>query len=361
MKMQRNLGIDLMRIISMYMIVILHVLGQGGVLWNLKNLTLQYNLAWLLEILCYCSVNCYALITGYVMVHSKFRYKKIIKLWLGVLFWSIILTLTMKVINPSLIGKKDILKSMFPIVFNEYWYFSAYFCLFLFIPFINKFINDLDQFTFRRLIFTIIILFLVVGLITDPFGASSGYSFVWLLLAYTMGAYIKKYRCFSSIKSGKIFLGIILSIFFVFIFKILNIKYPNIGSGLFGSDLFVKYNSLPIMMASVGLFILTLRFHVHNKYFKRFIKRLSPATFGVYIVHTQTWIWECIMKNRFQYLLNYCTSKLFIYVLGYAFIIYMTCSFLELFRIYLFKKINIDGFVDNIYGVLKLWGRKLKI
>ena len=28
----RNLGIDLLRIVSMFMIVLLHVLGQGGIL-----------------------------------------------------------------------------------------------------------------------------------------------------------------------------------------------------------------------------------------------------------------------------------------------------------------------------------------
>ena len=87
MKNGRNYGIDLIRIISMYMIVILHVLGQGGILWNLEKLSFRYNISWLLEIFCYCSVTCYALITGYVMNNGKFKYKKIINLWSGVYRW----------------------------------------------------------------------------------------------------------------------------------------------------------------------------------------------------------------------------------------------------------------------------------
>ena len=80
---KRNLGIDLLRIISMYMIVILHVLGQGGILFNLEIFSNKYNIAWILEIICFCSVNLYGFITGYVMTGSKFKYKKIINLWIS--------------------------------------------------------------------------------------------------------------------------------------------------------------------------------------------------------------------------------------------------------------------------------------
>ena len=38
---ERNIGIDLLRIISMYMILILHVLGQGEILSNCKQFSLS--------------------------------------------------------------------------------------------------------------------------------------------------------------------------------------------------------------------------------------------------------------------------------------------------------------------------------
>ena len=134
----RNLGIDLLRIVSMYMVVILHVLGHGGILRNLEVLSLSYCVLWLLEITCYCAVNCYALITGYVMVNSKFKYKKIFYLWLDVLFWRLLLTFIMNFMFPDLVGKKDFLYSVFNVMFNSYWYFSSYFALFFFIPFITQ-------------------------------------------------------------------------------------------------------------------------------------------------------------------------------------------------------------------------------
>lgn len=357
----RNYGIDFLRIISMYMIVILHVLGQGGVLWNLEKLSLKYSIAWLLEIFCYCSVTCYALITGYVMSNGKFRYKKIINLWLGVIFWSIILTLIMNALHPGMIGKKNILKSMFPIIFNKYWYFSAYFGLFFFIPFINKFINFLDKASFKRLILTIVILFSIIGLVAEPFGTSNGYSFIWLLSAYLIGSYIKKNDCFKNVGGLKILFGIIFSILFAFIFKLINLKYPAISTDLFSSDLFIKYNSLFILAASTGLLVLFSRLKVTNKYFKRLIKKLAPATFGVYIIHVQTWIWELFVKDRFKCLINYNPIIMILLVLFFAFILYMLCSYLEMIRRYMFKKLKINNLVDIIYNLIKKIVKKIEL
>ena len=62
---ERNYGIDLLRVISMIGVMTLHVLGHGGVLAITKILTLNYNIAWLLNILFCSAVNCFVLITGY--------------------------------------------------------------------------------------------------------------------------------------------------------------------------------------------------------------------------------------------------------------------------------------------------------
>ena len=73
---ERNLGIDLLRIISMLMIVVLHVLKKGGILENAEVNSAHYYVAWVLEALCIGAVNCYALISGYVGVNSKIKYHK---------------------------------------------------------------------------------------------------------------------------------------------------------------------------------------------------------------------------------------------------------------------------------------------
>ena len=62
-----NRGIELLRIILMFMVVILHVLGAGGILSNADPMSGQYFAGWALETVCYGAVDTFALVSGYVM------------------------------------------------------------------------------------------------------------------------------------------------------------------------------------------------------------------------------------------------------------------------------------------------------
>ena len=63
---ERNYGVDFLRIIATFMVLTLHILGQGGLLVTLTSGTVRYHVFWFLEVVCYCAVNCYGLISGYV-------------------------------------------------------------------------------------------------------------------------------------------------------------------------------------------------------------------------------------------------------------------------------------------------------
>lgn len=75
-----------MKMLAMFMVVILHVLGIGGVLNRCVPLSLNYEVSGILETCAYCAVNCFALASGFVMVNTKFKYHRIIVLWLQVVF-----------------------------------------------------------------------------------------------------------------------------------------------------------------------------------------------------------------------------------------------------------------------------------
>ena len=61
MQQQRNYGIDLLRMFSMLLVVILHTEGHGGVLEAAQGHSVYW--AYLPEAFAYCAVNCYALIS----------------------------------------------------------------------------------------------------------------------------------------------------------------------------------------------------------------------------------------------------------------------------------------------------------
>lgn len=89
---RRNYGIDLLRMLAMWMVIILHILNKGGVLSAAAPLSAGYEAAKLLEAGAYCAVNCYGLISGYVGVQHRFQYSGAIALWLRVTFYTVSIT-----------------------------------------------------------------------------------------------------------------------------------------------------------------------------------------------------------------------------------------------------------------------------
>lgn len=86
---KRNYGIELLRILSMTMIVILHTLRWGGIMDHIAPGSLGEHLGYILETATFCCVNCFAMISGYVMCHSKNRFSRLLLLWLQVMFYSL--------------------------------------------------------------------------------------------------------------------------------------------------------------------------------------------------------------------------------------------------------------------------------
>ena len=74
---ERQYGIDLLRIISMCGIIGLHVINRGGVLAYSDESTLTIQGIRFIAIICYCSVNVFAMISGWLYVGQSIKYKKI--------------------------------------------------------------------------------------------------------------------------------------------------------------------------------------------------------------------------------------------------------------------------------------------
>lgn len=201
-KAERNYGIDILRSVSMFMVVLLHTGGHGGLLYNVELGSARYFSVWFLEIAAYCAVDVFAMITGYVMVSGKFNGFKIIPLWLTVFFYSAGVTMLFYIVpalsqiqKPS--GKEIILRCI-PVCTGQYWYFTKYVGMFFFIPFVNKMLNGLDKKAHSKMCMIIIILFSIFPLFVlnkiDMFALGWGYTSIWLLCMYIIGAYFNLLR-----------------------------------------------------------------------------------------------------------------------------------------------------------------------
>lgn len=340
---KRIYGSDFLRIVSMFFIIILHILGQGGILNNPTPLTANYKMAYFLETAAYCAVNCYALISGYVGISSKFKYSNIIYLWIQVVFYTVLITVVFAIVAPGTVNANTWVNAILPVSHTQYWYFSAYFCMFFFIPFFNFLITNLSKKHATILIITIFFLFSILPTIfsSDIFITANGYSSLWLSILYLMGAYIRKYNVFITL-SKKILLGIyVLCIFITWGAKIgtdiLTIK--NYRFATYIPNL-MDYTSPTILIAAIVLLVCFSRIQFSNSV-KTIIRFFSPLTFSTYLIHAHPLIWIFVMQNRFHQFTDFSPIKLLFSVLAIAFGIYLICSMLDFIRCRFFEILKI--------------------
>ncbi|MBO2526994.1 MAG: acyltransferase [Clostridiales bacterium] len=346
LKQERNYGIDLLRMVAMFMVTVLHVLGQGGVLGNTYGFSGQYLVSWFLELAAYGAVNLYALISGYVGIDSKYRASNFIVLWLQVVLYSLGISVIAALFQPEVCGIEDIIGSAFPILTGQYWYFSAYFCLFLFMPLLNAAINTMSKRSLKWIMIALVVVFSLLASVAreaknDPFCLVGGYSGLWLIVLYAVGAYIKKYglgeKC-SQVVLFLIFLGsVVLSLALKYAIQYFSQK---INGSIYSPRFVASFLSPLILLASVSLLLFFSRLRC-GKAAKKLIAFFAPAAFGVYIIHVHPLIWESLIKNRFVSYASLSPLALAGAVLLTAFGIYLVCSLIDLLRIRIFKLLKI--------------------
>jgi hypothetical protein len=342
----RNSSIELLRIVIMIFIVTMHVCTQGGIINSVTPFTSNYNWVWFIMVVCYCAVNCYALISGYVGIDTAFEYERICRLWVKVCFYTVIITILMKIVSPESVGFMDFIKSITPASSGQYWYFSAYFALFFLTPFLNVLINELDKKRLKLLIFTIVIVFSVIPTFrhTDPFLTGKGYSCIWLVCMYLLGAYLKKIEFFKnySLKMMLILFGGSLILLFGSKIGIEFLVY-RLSGVVAGGGYLLAYTSPIVIIEAVSLMGIFMKIHIKNDIVNNIIKKIGKTTFFVFIIHEHPLLkHKFIIDNFIQYSV-YSSGKMVLFIVGTAITIFVICCAIDLLRegIFILLRVNL--------------------
>lgn len=338
---ERNWGIDLLRIVSMFGIVLLHIISIGGVLQNIDFLSTKYNFVYCLYVAAMCAANCYALISGYVGYDKKFKIKNILRLWIQVAFYSILLTIIIYFVKPGSVSIKDILMSFLPITNNSYWYFTEYFILFFFMPILNIGIQKMENQELKRILIILIAAITISNIIgnsKDIFKLDQGYSALWLIILYVLGAYLNKAKCFEKSSKRSLLLWYVLSVFITFILGIAAGVFSNKFLGrTVGFNIFNIYTSPTIVMESVFLVLLFSKINITSENSKNIIKKLAASSFSVFLIHVHPFIKLYFFKGQFAWISEKSIVVNMLLIVCFSFIIWGGCSVVDFFRQYLFK------------------------
>ena len=342
---KRNYGIDALRILCIFMVLALHILGLGGIADKTSFPEPRFLTVWSFESLLYCVMNCYALITGYVMIQGKYRYTNLIVLWLQVVLVSVGGAVLYYFLRPGAIDKVTVLLSAFPVSRRSYWYFSCYFALYLLIPLLNRAIHSLNR--KQAKVLCILLIAGLSGLTTllnaDPFSLGGGYCALWLMVLYILGACIRKFDFGAKIRSRVLVIGFFLgALITVGVFALLHLETFSGLLRVWRKSSLLLHTSPTILFNSIALLLLFTRLKFRRKWVTKIIGLLSSLSFGVYILHAHPLISNFFFLDKpFAVFADYPIPMMLLSVLLSAAAMFAVFGAIEWLRIRLFEALKV--------------------
>ena len=285
----------------------------------------------------------YVMITGYYMHNSNHNIKKLIKLDLQVLMYTVPIVLLMFIYqnNSFLINYKDVIKNFLPIIFQSYWFVTMYVLLYIFIPYINKLIKLLNKNEFKQLILLgIIILSLIPTLLNMSFIAGE---FPKFILFYLIGSYISLYNINIKYKEIK-FIIIYGLIIFLNLFTLKNLRIDPLY--------FSSTTSILIMLEAIYLFVYFKELKIKNN---KYINLIAGTTFGIYLFHDNFFIRKILWIDIFKNYRFYNSKVLFIHAGGAIMIVFIASIIIELLRQKLEKRLwpIVENGIKKLSNIIK--------
>lgn len=336
-KKERNSSIELLRIISMIMIMSYHFISHGNFEYDTATITIPRLYTYLIQSGGNMGVDAFVIISGYFLIGNKdqlFNFKRILKFWGQIFFYSAGFFILFLILGRAEFSFSAMLEAFMPISFPAWWFAGTYFVLYLLHPFINKLLYALDKAAFQKML----MLFLIIWSVIPTFTTSSYQSnfLLWFVVLYSIGAYIKLYGLVEKF-TAKHYYGIWIGAMFVtylsgIAFTVVGLKIPTFAHHALH---FYTQQSVITVVGAVAMFMAFLK---TNLGYKKWINIISSATFGVYLIHDNTYIrpllWNDIFKNS-----NYQNSLLLIVYLPFCVaIVYSLCTMIDLLRQRLVEK-----------------------
>ena len=166
-KKERESSFELMRILSMFFVVLYHFLiSTGGSILNNSSGNVLVFWEWISMIII-VHVNSFILSTGYFQYKQKFSWKKFFSLLIMGYMYKVIISIILQLVYHTPLSSVEILRTFSPFYFNNYWFLSVYLLLYLLSPYINILINKLSQKEHRNFIILLFIIFTIIPTITN--------------------------------------------------------------------------------------------------------------------------------------------------------------------------------------------------
>ena len=338
---QRDSNIELFRIISMLLIVAHHYVTNSGLTEPTSPIAADPVSGRSLFLLLLgawgkIGINCFVMITGYFMCKSNITAKKFAKLVFEIMFYRIVLYFLLLLGGYEQVSAMGLIKLVLPVSHVDQNFTGCFILFFLFIPFLNILIREMDERRHIKLLLLCFFTYVLFGTVRGgPFGVVMNYV-SWFMVIYFIAAYIRLYpkAWFSDTKKCGILL--ILAIL-VSAASVVCCAYVGSRHGVFSPYYFVT-DSNTFLAVLVGTLAFIFFRSVKVKY-SRFINTVAASTFGVLLIHANSdamrkWLW----RDTVDSVGSYGKSFMPLYAVGCVILIFAVCTVIDILRIKLLEK-----------------------
>ena len=346
-KIKRNPNIELLRIISMMMVLVLHCLSWGGALDYRSGI--QLYVYWWLEALAIVAVDVFILISGYFLVKSNFKAKNVFEVAItGVWIYSVFFTFIAMKIDTQEIRWNTLFKACVPILTKKFWFVNSYVLMYILSPFINKLIHSLSKKCFSMLIVYFVTFFSVRATVfpmTWSQDSTGGMGIINFIMLYCIGAWIRLYYR----KDAKIAKWLSTYFFMSVLLTISKVGLIKLGVESLSTK-FYSYASPVVIVEAVALFLVFLNKKSMSKKYIIPINKMARHSFSVYIIHFS--MISVLFTKVFKVSCYFDNIRTGILAVGISvLIIYITCTIIDVLKCWIFEKIG-HALKDTV------WSRK---
>lgn len=200
---------------------------------------------------------------------------------------------------------------------------SAYLLMYLSVPILNTLVNHLDKKIFQTIIIVSVIIFAILPTITQNILFEN--QFIWFVILYLIGAYLREYGLKDISTKFCISLIILSSMISIMSFTILDLISKKVVI-LSGKEMvFLNTQGILPLITAVLIFVLTSRIDIP---INRFINLISSTVFAIYLIHEHPLVrklyWGKIysfidVKSPVSIILTGIISSIIIFILAVIF------------------------------------------
>lgn len=333
----RNSSFELLRIVSIFMIVLCHFATHGSFGFAASEFTVPRFWWYLIEMGGNLGASCFVLISGYFLsenADARLSARHVFKLLGQMIFCAVSIYLILCAVRLQQFSLKNLIRTFFPVTNGVWWFASAYTVLYLIHPFINRLIHALSRRAFRNMIMGCVLIWSIIPTITQH--PNQYNHLIWFFTLYVTAGYIRMYGLNPkfTLRSHILFFALfsLLQYASAIIIALISVKVSAASPYILA---FYERNSPLTLLSAISLFMIFKEIRLKPN---RAINTIASASFGVYLMHEHPALRGILWTKIFRCAAYQHTAMIIPYSIFAAVCIFAVCTAIDLARQYLLER-----------------------